>query len=524
MNSSLHLIIHNIVCIISTITLFAMAFFTFLNGRHKTANVAWSLMMLAITVFTISHVIGVNIDNPAISRIVLTFNVSLFFIAAFNLHSVLAFCGLADKKKWLIYTSYAIASGAVIFFSFFPQLFLIDSVPKMYFPNYYEPGILNISRIIFLYGLVVPYCLYILYGARKTASTPIDSKRYTYLFLTMLIGYAIGFIPNFLVYDIAIDPLWGMAFSMVFATVFTYGAIRYELFDIKVIAKQAFFYSLAIVGVGGFIILLNSSQQWIRLLIPNFPGWIIALISSVLVVTIGVLAWRNLRKTDILKYEFITTVTHKFRTPLTHIKWASENLSNRNLPAEDKTQVEYIQNANSKLVELTNLLVNVSEEEKGTEDYRLKTNSISEIAETLAQSLIQESIAKHITLSKNIEPNITSVFDEHRIRFVIQTLVENAINYTASGGTVRISLKKEAGHIVCSVTDSGIGIPAEEVPLLFSKFYRGTKAKVTDTEGMGIGLFMSKEIIEHHKGKIWVESAGLGTGSTFSFSLPIITA
>ena len=254
---------------------------------------------------------------------------------------------------------------------------------------------------------------------------------------------------------------------------------------------------------------------------PHFPIWISPFISSLIAVTLGVIVWKNSRQGDILKYEFITTVTHKFRTPMTHIKWASENLSNDRLSPDDRMQVEYIQNANSKLVELTNLLVNVSEAENNIYDYKIEKSDISALVKYVTDSLASQSISKHINIIKRIEPGIQTMHDDHRIRFVVQTFVENALNYTNSGGTLTVVVKRESSMVTCSVTDTGMGIPSEELPLLFSKFYRGQAAKLADTEGMGIGLFMSKEVIRHHNGKIWAESPGSDKGSTFSFSLPI---
>lgn len=521
MDFNIHLIAHNIISIVSTISLFGMAFFTFLNGRNKVANIAWSLMMLSVAVFTISHVIGVNITDPNLSKIVLMFNLCIFFIGAFNLHSILAFVGLDKEKKWLIVLTYSTATILTIFFILNSDLFLVPSVPKMYFPNYYEPGPLNMLRNIFLYGIIVPFCLYLLSKKRVTLKTELERKRYKYLILIIVIGYALGFIPNLLIYDIPIDPLWGMTFSSVFSILFAYGAIKYGLFDIKVIAKQALLYSTAVIVVGIFIIFFTYSNQWILDTFPQFPIWLSPLISASIIVTLSVLVWKNSRQGDILKYEFITTVTHKFRTPLTHIKWASENLSKVNLSEEDHMQVEYIQNANTKLVELTNLLVNVSEAENKVYDYSMEKADISKLVTYVTDSLSSQFFSKHINITKRIEPNIFTLHDDHRMRFVVQTFVENALNYTPSGGTIDVAVHSDGSVVTCSVTDTGIGIANDELPLLFTKFYRGALARTTDTEGMGIGLFMSKEIIARHHGKIWASSPGVHKGSTFAFSLPI---
>jgi two-component system phosphate regulon sensor histidine kinase PhoR len=312
-----------------------------------------------------------------------------------------------------------------------------------------------------------------------------------------------------------------MAFAVIFLIPFSYGAINYGMFNIRVIAKQAFLYSMAVAVIGAFIILLNYSSDLITETFPIFPSWVMSLISSALLVTVSVIIWRHLREGDILKYEFITTVTHKFRTPLTHIKWASENLRNSNLSPENIVQIGYIEQSNNKLVELTNLLVNASDTQGSVDEYKLENANLSSLLEELIISHKDQFAKKSLVMDKSIEPDIYTSFNPTRIQFALEVIVENAINYTMEGGSVSISLSRAGNDAIFSVTDSGIGIPAEEIPRIFSKFHRGEKAKLADTEGMGIGLYVAKNIVERHHGKIFVESAGLNKGSTFGFSLPL---
>ena len=129
---------------------------------------------------------------------------------------------------------------------------------------------------------------------------------------------------------------------------------------------------------------------------------------------------------------------------------------------------------------------------------------------------------KNLNIVKNINSELMASFDTDRIRFVVQVFIENAIHYTPNNGLITISVYREGKTIVCSVKDTGIGISQENMPLLFSKFYRGDKARMVDTEGVGIGLYAVKEIIFRHHGKTWAESSGLNQGSTFYFSLPAV--
>lgn len=520
MDLNIYLILNNILLIISGVLALGIALFTYLNGRHKEVNIVFALLLLSATVFLISHAIGINVTDPEISRQAFMWNLCMFFAAAFQVHSILALIGKSREKRWLIIFIYISAAVFVILFSIFPDLFLLSSRPKMYYTNYYVPGVFNWTRIAFLDAIAVFYSMYML--AKELFAETIKEKRkqYTYLFWSYLFGYVFIFIPNFLVYDIQIDPIWGMLWSPIFIGPFLFGAIRYGALSIRVIAKQAFFYGVAIAVIGGFITLFNYSNVWIHELFPAFPLWINALISSIFAVTLGVFVWKRLREDDLLKYEFISTVTHKFRTPLTHIKWASENLEKENLSQEGRDQIKYITKANMNLVELTNILAKASEVDADPQEYHVKLVDVSALVESVLTSLSDAYKDSNIQLEKHFEQNMNVRGDDSRISFVIQTLMNNALSYSPNGGTIMVRVFRSNKDIVCSITDTGIGIPKDELQYIFEKFYRGEGAKQTDTEGMGIGLFISKQIVLHHRGKMWVESEGSGKGSTFSFSLP----
>lgn len=516
------MILHNILSIISSIVILSVALLLFVSGQRKVASRALSLTMLCVAIYSISHVIGVNTHDPQISMYILMFNLSMFLIASTNVHAILALVGEEKKKKWFIVFLYASSFVFIFLFLSSPSLFLFPSTPKMYFPNYYVPGIFNWMRVVFLFIIAFPYMIYVLIRAYRSSILKVDKNHYFYAIFVLIIGYLFGFIPNLLVYDIQLDPLLGMPFAILFAIPLIYAAVKYELFNVRVVAKQAFIYSIGITIIGGIIILFNYLDSWIIKFLPFYSTRATIIISSMLTVIVGVFVWRNLRKGDLLRYEFITTVTHKFRTPLTGIKWATENLATMELTDKAREQIDYIKNANAKLVELTDLLINTSNSEGESYRYNpVKDNLSSEVEKVLA-SLIRQIETKQTNLVKNIEPNIYVMCDIARVRFVIQSFIENAIHYTKEGGIILVKIRKEKNEAIFSVQDRGIGIDKKELPFIFEKFYRTTEARTTDTEGMGIGLFISKEIIKHHKGKVWVESDGIDKGSTFYFSIPTI--
>ncbi|MFA6459124.1 MAG: HAMP domain-containing sensor histidine kinase [Candidatus Paceibacterota bacterium] len=517
------LLIHNIGFIFSAIATIGSSLFTFFNKRDSTKNVTMALVFFTVAIFIISHVAGVNTKDPEVSKNILMFNCIIFFIGAFNMHAVFAFT--REKVDYVFIQSllYLTAIALTVFFFLNPELLLLPSVPKMYFPNYYNPGVLNWIRVAFLYGIFIPYAWYELIRAYIRTTDPAKKIQIKYYTLAISFGYIFGYIPNFLVYDIPIDPLWGMLFMVFCAIPFVFAAIKYELFDVKVVAKGAFMYGIAVAGIGGIVALFNLSNQIIIELYPEFPFWITPLVTAVLILVVSYFVWNKLREGDLMKYEFITTATHKFRTPLTHIKWATDNLSQKNLDNDTRLQVEYIQSANTRLVELTDSLVNVSEDEPISFSYDTGAINFKDIMEDATSPLLEQIRAKGLLYRQDISPDLQVLADRTRIKSVLQILIENSIHYTPKGGEISVSATQDDANkeVTCIVQDTGIGIPKEEASYLFSKFYRGDKARLADTEGMGIGLFIARQIIEKHHGKIHAESEGEGKGSKFIFTLPL---
>ena len=478
------------------------------------------LTFLGVVIFEVSHMLGASVSDPALSRDILMWNLSVIFISIANFHCVISALGKNKEKRSLVITIYALGAAFIIYYLIFPNAFLLQSVPKMYFPNYYVPGYFYwVSRLVFQ-GIIPVYFIYLLIDTYRKTSNYIERNRLIYFAVALAFGWSLGAIPPLLIFNIQVDPVYGLAFPIFFGLPFMYAVLHYELMDIKIIAKKAFVYGIAVTGIGSLLISFNLSSQLIQEIYPDFPFWVIPIISAIIAVALGILVWRQLRQGDVLKYEFITTATHKFRTPLTHIKWASENLEKPLSAEEHRTALEYIKNANSKLVELTDVLMNISSTDDVSFDYRLEKINLSETVEGLYQEHLDQASIKKISLNKNIGKEIFVSCDESRLKFVMQTLVENALSYTHDGGAVIVSLIPRAKDVIFSVKDSGIGIAHKDLPYIFTKFYRGSQARLADTEGMGIGLYISKQIINRHHGKIWVESDGAAHGSTFLFSLP----
>lgn len=228
-----------------------------------------------------------------------------------------------------------------------------------------------------------------------------------------------------------------------------------------------------------------------------------------------------------LKTEFVSIAAHQLRTPLSAIKWTLRMMLDGDLGAIQKEQKEMLEKtyqSNERMIHLINDLLNVTRIEEGRFLYNVRKQDVVELTEG-AISPLQEiaKIRGLVFVFEKPEGKISDVkIDPEKFSLVLQNLLDNAINYTKPGGEIKLSIQQLAGkkEILFSVKDSGIGIPKNQQGRVFSKFFRGENAIKSETGGTGLGLFIAKNIIEAHRGKIWFESEE-GKGSIFYFTLPI---
>jgi signal transduction histidine kinase len=236
---------------------------------------------------------------------------------------------------------------------------------------------------------------------------------------------------------------------------------------------------------------------------------------------------------DHLKSEFVSRVSHELRTPLTTIK-ALTRLLQRGEVGEEKRR-EYLETISiecDRQIDLILNLLDLSRIEGG--GFRLAMERV-EPTDVLTSCVKADMAAaerrRHkleIKPSGNIPPICS---DPRHLRRVISNLIENSIKYTPDGGLITLSADADTDHVAIRVTDNGRGIPKEDLPILFDKFYRGlpTAHSATlnedffedaDASGVGLGLFLARDVMERMGGKISVETE-VGKGSTFTLQLPI---
>jgi len=224
------------------------------------------------------------------------------------------------------------------------------------------------------------------------------------------------------------------------------------------------------------------------------------------------------------KSEFITIAAHQLRTPLTAVNWIFEGFAK--LEVLDKSDRELAGNglvAAHKLLKIVNDLLDVSKIEEGRFGYKFRKESvINFITEVLsnAQAEAKEyGIKIYFDKGSETVPDIS--IDPDRLALAVSNLVDNAIRYNVKNGSVTVSVNvlKDKPYVQISVKDTGIGIPPEDMSKVFSKFHRSANVLKKETEGSGLGLYITKNIINRHGGVIWAEST-IDRGTTFHFTLP----
>ena len=230
----------------------------------------------------------------------------------------------------------------------------------------------------------------------------------------------------------------------------------------------------------------------------------------------------KLHQVEAMRRQLIGDVSHELRTPLTAIKGSMEGLMDGVLPASDETYQQIHQEAD-RLNRLVDDLQELSRVEAGAYELDLQPVQLAPMLETLTKRFRQQFETKRIRLDLNLPAGLPPVLaDEHRILQVLTNLTANALQYTLADGTVTISAIRTNDRVQLTVRDTGAGIAPEHLSHLFDRFYRVDKSRSRAAGGgSGIGLTIAKYLVEAHGGKIWAESAGLGKGSAFSFTLPV---
>lgn len=226
-----------------------------------------------------------------------------------------------------------------------------------------------------------------------------------------------------------------------------------------------------------------------------------------------------------LKTEFVSIAAHQLRTPLSATKWGLGIFLDGSMGKLTAKQLEFLKRVytnNERMIALVNDLLNVARIEEGKFVYALAMTDMGKLLDSVINQLKEEIKNKIIKIEirrpKNILPEI--FVDAEKIALAIQNIVENAVKYSEKGDEIAVTLKATDQTLEVIVQDTGVGIPRKQQSRVFSKFFRGENVIRMETEGSGLGLFIAKNIIDAHGGKINFSSEE-GKGTMISVSLPI---
>jgi signal transduction histidine kinase len=234
----------------------------------------------------------------------------------------------------------------------------------------------------------------------------------------------------------------------------------------------------------------------------------------------------ELRRLDEMKSTFIAVAAHELRTPLAPIRGYVEVLLEEELGPLNDEQREYleiVQRSVGRLLSTTNSLLDATRIEAGRMELVLRPTDLSALVETIAAECMPQLEAKAQHLTLRAAPDLPPVLgDEARAAQIVRNLLSNASKYTPQRGLISVSLAlaEEEGFLQVSVADNGVGVPAEDRPKLFARFFRAGNAAQTSAAGAGLGLYITRSLVELHGGRIWFESEP-GEGSTFYVTFPI---
>jgi len=228
----------------------------------------------------------------------------------------------------------------------------------------------------------------------------------------------------------------------------------------------------------------------------------------------------HLKELDRIKSEFVSVVSHDLRSPLTTIRGYVELLPR--VGPLNQQQLEFVNRVGHSMKTITELigdLLDIGRIEAGL-DQEAEPCQMGIIVQQAIESLKMAAEEKHHTLTWDIAPDLPPVMgNARRLEQVVTNLLSNAIKYTPEGGQIRVTLRPEGTYLMLCVMDNGIGIPLEDQPHVFDKFYRVQSEQTADIGGTGLGLAIVKSVVEKHGGRVWLESTP-GQGSTFTVLLP----
>ncbi|MEK7535883.1 MAG: ATP-binding protein [Patescibacteria group bacterium] len=452
----------------------------------------------------------------------------------FFLHFIFIYLGVNIRFKKLLIFFYSLNLFLLLVniydYIFGTTYFLGPMISKLQFVNYETPGPLYLLHL--LNYLVIPSLALalMLMAYRKWEGSQLQQLKF--VIFSSVLGFFGGNSVVPLVYGIKLEPFL-LVLVPFYLISLAYAIRQHHLFNIKTVATEMLVLILWVFLIARIFLAETFSDQVVdvSLLLAMILVGVLLIRSvnkevktrekvEVLAQELGV-ANDKLRELDRQKSEFLSIASHQLRSPLTAIKGYSSMILEGSfgaIEAKMREAIERIYLSSERLVIIIEDFLNVSRIEQGRMQYDFSTVNLEELTDGVIKEL-EPNITRaklKISFNKKSEGPFFTQADFGKVRQMVTNIIDNAVKYTPEGGiTVSIEHNKEKRTILISIADTGIGIAPDVLPTLFQKFTRAKGANTVNTQGTGLGLYVVKKLMKAHKGNVWVDSLGIGKGSTF---------
>jgi signal transduction histidine kinase len=520
---------------IASFSSFLLGLFIYLKNRTEFQNKTFLLLSLAIVFWILPYSIWLRQTDPESalfwSRLL---NLGAVLIPVFFLHWVISFLKLNGAKKRILFFAYLITAFFAAF-SFSPW-FIKDVEPVYIFPYWPQAGWLYSIFLVISFFSFFSYAFFLLFNARNKGTRE-HQLQIRYIFIGASLS-VIGGSSNFpLMYGIPFWPFFTLL-TIFYPMFWVYAILKFHLHNIKVIGTELLIFALWI-----FVLIRTLLAESIMEGIINGALFIVLVVLGFFLIRSVLqevksrekiqelaeeleLANKQLKRLDRVKSEFISIASHQLRTPLSIIKGYSSMALEGDFGSfkrkEQKEVFEKISLSANRLINLIEDLLNISRLEQGRLSYEYSQVDMIKLVKGVVKELEPKAKAKHIKMFFKMpdEPVPKMLVDKDKLRQVFINLIDNSIKYTEKG-KIEVNVEKIDSKVRIEVADTGAGLTREELSVLFQRFMRGKRVTQLYTEGVGLGLYFAKNIVEGHGGRIWAESPGPGKGSKFYVELPI---
>jgi signal transduction histidine kinase len=531
---------------------FALLFGGFLIYRNKSIqSISLFIICLAFVVWCLLD-LGSWFAFLGARTMMFTWSITDLFtliIFSFSYYFLYSFIENRDLPLWQKVTGFALILPTLFWTFFGRNLLAFDGVTCQAIENDFVTNYPLYLQVFFLI-LSVGFSIYKYLKTKEKALKKKIALAGTGISIFLMFFFFSLFLADLLInkniwqnaYNVEIYGLFGMPILLMFLG---YLIIRYKAFDIKVFSAQALVVALIVLIASEFVFVTSFVNQilvGVTLFFACIGGYLIVksvkrqIEAKEKIEKLAIeLDAKNVRllELDKQKTEFISFATHQLRSPLTAMKGnVSLALEGDYGPvsAPVKEVMQTIFTSIKTMINIVEDYLNVSRIELGTMKYTLNDMDFKDLVQEVANEQKPNIEAKNLKWSVTFDATQTYKIkaDPDKFKQVLMNTVDNSIKYTPEG-SIALSLEKmvakdgpNAGKSVVrfKVADTGVGIRADVIPKLFQKFSRAPKASEANIHGTGLGLFIAKEIMIAHGGRVWAESAGEGKGSQFYVEVP----